>query len=142
MKIYQGQKGVAAVEFALVLPVLLLILFGIIEFGLVLYNKALVTNASREGARAGIVQASPRPNASQIQAVVTNYLATARPVTFGGPGLTTPTVSAPCAIFGQDLTVGVTYTYNFLVLPNIVELVKGTLTRSIDLVATTTMKCE
>jgi hypothetical protein len=53
----RSSKGATAVEFALILPVLLLILFGIIEFGLLLYNKAVITNASREGARAGIVYA-------------------------------------------------------------------------------------
>ena len=52
---FSSQKGASAVEFALVLPLLMLILFGIIEFGLLMYNKAMITNASREGARRGIV---------------------------------------------------------------------------------------
>ena len=55
-----SQKGASLVEFALVLPLLMLILWGIIEFGLLLYNKQVITNASREGARAGIVAANPR----------------------------------------------------------------------------------
>ena len=42
-------------EFAIVMPLLFVILFGIIEFGILLYDKAMITNASREGARAGIV---------------------------------------------------------------------------------------
>lgn len=142
MKTMMDQKGVAVVEFAIVLPVLLVILFGIVEFSLVMYNKAIVTNASREGARAGIVQGSPRPSANQIRSVVTNYLATVPPITFGGTGLATPTVSAQCSAFGQDLIVGVTYTYQFLVLPNVIQLLNGTLTQSIDLVAMTVMKCE
>jgi hypothetical protein len=41
-------------EFALVLPVLLLILFGIIEYGWVLTSQIVLTNAASEGARAGI----------------------------------------------------------------------------------------
>ena len=40
------QKGVAAVEFAIILPVLMIIIFGIIEFGLLLYDKQVITNAS------------------------------------------------------------------------------------------------
>jgi hypothetical protein len=51
-----GQKGAAAVEFAVVLPLLVLLLFGSIEFGLLLYNQEVITNASREGARAGIAR--------------------------------------------------------------------------------------
>ena len=50
-----GQRGASAVEFAIVLPVLLLLLFGTIEFGVLFFNKAVITNASREGARRGVV---------------------------------------------------------------------------------------
>ena len=50
-----NQKGAAIVEFAIILPLLLLLIFGMIEFSLLMYNKAMITNASREGARRGIV---------------------------------------------------------------------------------------
>ena len=40
------QRGAALVEFTLVVPLLLMILFGIIEFSVLLYDKAVVTNAS------------------------------------------------------------------------------------------------
>ena len=56
----RNQRGASAVEFALILPILICVLFGIVEFGLLMYDKAVITNASREGARAGIVF-SPRP---------------------------------------------------------------------------------
>ena len=46
-----SQSGASAIEFALLLPVLLLFLFGIIEVSILFYNKAMITNASREGAR-------------------------------------------------------------------------------------------
>jgi hypothetical protein len=57
--IIKNHNGATAVEFAIILPILILIVFGIIEFSLVLFNKHIITNASREGARAGIVS---RPN--------------------------------------------------------------------------------
>lgn len=47
----QNQRGVTAIEFALVLPVLLAILLGIFNYGLLVYNQAVITNAAREGAR-------------------------------------------------------------------------------------------
>jgi Flp pilus assembly protein TadG len=49
------QRGTSAVEFAIVLPLLLVVLFAIIEFSIALFNQAVMTNATREGARAGIV---------------------------------------------------------------------------------------
>lgn len=44
-------RGSAMAEFAIVLPLLILLLFGMIEFGVALYNQAVISNASREGAR-------------------------------------------------------------------------------------------
>ena len=49
------EEGASAIEFALVLPLLLVLVFGIIEFSILFYDKAMLTNASREGARVGIV---------------------------------------------------------------------------------------
>jgi len=51
----KNQDGATVVEFALIAPLLLLLTFGIIEFGLFLFNKHVITNVSREIARAGIV---------------------------------------------------------------------------------------
>lgn len=45
------------VEFALVLPVFILILAGILDFGFLLYTRMTVINASREGARAAVTVA-------------------------------------------------------------------------------------
>ena len=67
------QRGAAAVEFALILPILLMVLLGIIEMSLALYDKAIITNASREGARAGIVLSSPKMTEAQIRDVVLTY---------------------------------------------------------------------
>lgn len=47
-----GERGAAAVELALVLPILVMIFFGITEFGRGYAAKTAVTSAAREGARA------------------------------------------------------------------------------------------
>ena len=49
----QFQKGSVLVEFALILPVFLTLLFGMITFSIALYNKTVLTMATRKGARAG-----------------------------------------------------------------------------------------
>lgn len=46
-----SEEGAAAVEFALVVPLLLTLLFGIIEFGFAFNAQIVVTNAAREAAR-------------------------------------------------------------------------------------------
>jgi Flp pilus assembly protein TadG len=128
------EEGAAAIEFALLLPLLMLILFGIIEFGLVFYSQEVITNASREGARYGIVIGSPRPTTGQIQGVVNTYLTNAG-LTAGGA---TVTVTGAQGASGSDLTVAVVYPYTFLVLPNFA----AGLSDSLNLNATTVMKLE
>lgn len=49
------QQGVAIIEFALIALLVFALSFGIITFGVALYNYAVITNASREGARAAVV---------------------------------------------------------------------------------------
>ncbi len=117
------QKGVAAIEFAIVLPLLMIIIFGIIEFGLLLYDKQVITNASREGARAGISDVVVSD--AEIEAVVDNYVAN-NLITFGSaPASPVTTIGRTGMDFGDDLTVTVTYDYDFLIFPNFVTSFTG-----------------
>lgn len=54
----EGERGVAAVEFAILLPLLVTLLFGLIQFGIAFNSKIQATNAAREGARIAIVGVS------------------------------------------------------------------------------------
>lgn len=51
MRVYSGERGAAAVEFALVLPILIILIFFIIEFGRLYNIQISLTGAAREGAR-------------------------------------------------------------------------------------------
>jgi Flp pilus assembly protein TadG len=53
---WKSTEGNAAVEFGLVLPLLLAILLGIVDWGHVHFTRMTMTNAAREGARVGVVQ--------------------------------------------------------------------------------------
>ncbi len=129
-------KGTAVLEFALVLPLLLVLTFGLIEFGLLMYNQQVITNASREGARAGIVQNVPHVSASAITAIVNNY---ATNYVVGFPKhVPAVTVSSICAQFSDDLAVTVNYQHTFLVIG---KLIPG-LGASRTLTAHSVMKCE
>ncbi len=54
-----ARRGTATVEMALVVPLLLLLLFSIIEFGFLIKNRAELGQAAREGARLAVVGATP-----------------------------------------------------------------------------------
>ena len=55
----RSERGAAAVEFALLLPILVILLGGIVDYGRYFFAQIQLANAAREGARAAIVQADP-----------------------------------------------------------------------------------
>jgi Flp pilus assembly protein TadG len=59
------ESGQTLVEFALVLPILLILIFGAIEFGRVFHATHVITSAAREGAR---VAAVGKPNTHEAAA--------------------------------------------------------------------------
>ena len=65
------RRGAAAVEFAVVAPLFFLMIFGMIEFGRMIMVQQLLTNASREGARLGVLDGSTM---ADVRTSVKNYL--------------------------------------------------------------------
>lgn len=122
MRIFLSQKGTAAIEFAIVLLLLIFLIFGLIEAGLILYNKQVITNATREGARAGIVAQNPRVNDATIQQVITNYSLN-HLITFGTTNMLAISIGRSGDQFGDDLMVRVTYFYTFLIMPKFMPLI-------------------
>ena len=74
-------RGQSLVEFALVLPVFLLILAAIVDFGMGLYTSITVTNAAREGARLGVVDSDTADIEARVRQVATGLDGTRLTVT-------------------------------------------------------------
>lgn len=70
-KSYRERRGAALVEFALVAPVFLLLIVGSIEFGRAIMVQEALTNASREGARVGVLDGA---TTSDVTTAVNTYL--------------------------------------------------------------------
>ncbi|HVC78626.1 MAG TPA: TadE family protein [Candidatus Micrarchaeaceae archaeon] len=71
----RGQSSQALIEFALISPVLLLLLFGIIDIGRAVFYYDTLNHAVREGARAAVSAGSPLPtNANVLNAVTRNLV--------------------------------------------------------------------
>jgi Flp pilus assembly protein TadG len=139
MKLKRQQQGLATVDFAIVSLLLLTIMFGIFEMGILLYDQAIITNASREAARSGIVLRKNPLTPAQIQAVATNYCLN-NLVTFQTGVTPTVTVTQLAAdTIGSPLRVNVTYNYTYLVLST---LTAGVIPSTKLLTATSTMYYE
>ena len=90
--------GQALVEFALVIPVFLLLLFGVIDFGRYVYTANGLSQAAREAARTGSVSMRPECTGTRdacIQQVARGHV----------PGISGP-INFPAAASGEAVTVG------------------------------------
>ena len=126
-------RGAAAIEFALLFPLLMLIVFGIIDFGRALNAQITLTQAAREVAR---LDALGEPNVqSQTQAAATGLSPVTVQVTACPPGAA-PTVNAE---------VDVSYQFNFVTPIGVIAgLIGGSggLGSPVTLTATGVMPCE
>lgn len=68
-KILSGERGASAVEFAIILPILIMLIFGIIQFGIAFNKYIAVTHAVREGVRLAAVGLYEDPDFDFEQAV-------------------------------------------------------------------------
>ena len=68
-----GQRSQAIVEFAIIAPVLLLLLFGIIDFGRVIYYYVTLNQAVNEGARTAIRSSAQLPTNSDVETAVRQH---------------------------------------------------------------------
>ncbi len=68
------ERGAAAIEFALVLPLLLMLVLGGLDWGYYFYVEQIVVNATREGARAGTLPVDPSAGASDAEMTARQYL--------------------------------------------------------------------
>jgi Flp pilus assembly protein TadG len=131
------QRGAAAVEFALVLPLLLALVLGVVDLGLAVYTQSVLSNASREGARAGVVLALMRPSSQAISAVVQTYLSNSLG-SVNKFGTLTFTPPSPCVDANGILTVQMTYSFKGFAM----GAVANAFNQPLVLSAKTTMACE
>ena len=134
------ERGTEIIEFAVVLPLLLLILMGIIDFGLLLQRYMVVTNAAREGARVAVL---PGYTESDVQLRVDQFLDAAgltEGVTPASLGEQTINVGGEQCIVVRSVTVN--YPYSYSAVGAVASVFDGTgFTRS-GLQATATMRSE
>ncbi len=110
MRGQSGDRGAAAVEFALVLPILVLIICGVVDFGRAYNANLTLTHAAREGAR--------------VWALGGTGEETTTAATNAAVGLTVTSVATTACTFGSATTVTVTADFSYIT-PLIADLSPG-----------------
>ncbi len=104
---FRKQRGAAAVEFAVVAPIFVLLLFGMIEYGRMVMVQQMLTNATREGARRAVVDGT---TVDSVKTTVKDYL-TSGNITVNDNEITVnpdPTTAAS----GDPVTVSMTLPFS------------------------------
>jgi Flp pilus assembly protein TadG len=140
---WRSDEGAQLVEFALVLPLLLLVVLGIAEFGFIFQRYEVITNAAREGARMAVL---PGYGDNGVIATRVNaYVAAGQvPTTTTNPAVLVETISIPVggglpAVSARRVTV--TYTHTYMFLPRIAGWFDASYT-TVPLVAVSEMRTE
>lgn len=134
----RDEQGAELIEFVLVFPILLLIMSGILDFGMMMRSYEVVTNAAREGARVAVLDGY---DANDVQARVTEY---ANASGLGGAVPVAATATVPVTTAAGTFTarqVTVTWTYQMAVLGGVSALFGGSI-GNVPLAARSVMRAE
>jgi len=143
----RSERGAELIEFALTLPLLLLLVLGIIEFGFLFQEYEVVTNSAREGARLAALIPSAGYTTDEAKARVTDYLtagglalakADPPPTVVQSQAQITGTVPAKCV---SVYTVTVTYKHPVPFLSGIMNYFNSSIAE-IPLKAVAVMRAE
>ena len=116
---WSEERGQSMTEFAIVLPILVVLLFGIVQFGILFNNYVTLTDAARAGARAAAVS---RQSADPVGTATAAVQSSASDLNQGNLGVNISSTWAPTA----PVTVTATYPYSISLLGWVIS--SGTLT--------------
>ena len=111
---FENEKGVSAIEFALVLLFILFpLIVGVIDFGHLFKHKQVIDNAAREGVRAAV----KGDDITSIRDKITTYYNNEIKATDRFSLTIDPPVYNPSKVVGADVTVTVKEAFQFLIIP-------------------------
>ena len=119
----EAERGAAAVELAIILPVILLIVVGILEFGREYSRYQVLQGAAREGARLAAVRADPDTVIARVYEASDPYAPSA------SPSVSTSSGASQCDVLTKGEAVTVSWTQEFKI--NIAFWGSATLSRPI-----------
>jgi Flp pilus assembly protein TadG len=119
-----GQSGSVSLEFVILFPFLIVVLVGIFDFSLMMYDKAALVTAARAAARAATVVGSTVNAATFAQTSANSAL-----VSGSASSPATATAAPQVDAWGnRQLNVTITYTYNGLLLGSTLSALTGPIT--------------
>lgn len=141
----RSERGAELIEFALIFPLLLLVMLGIVDFGFMFQRYEVLTNATREGARIAVL---PGYTTADVKLRVCTYLQTGGVPAPGcpNPGWVTVTDTTVAMAVGPALQVKrvqVTYSHAYMFVGPIASLIgNGTFDTNVPITTVAVMRKE
>lgn len=116
----RSERGAELIEFALVFPLLLMVVLGIVDFGFLFHRMEVITNAAREGARIAVL---PGYDTADVRARVQDYVNTGGVPTTSSPAnpqvlvdmaFSIPMPAGTAPMSGKRVEVIYTHQYSFI----------------------------
>jgi len=128
----KSERGAELIEFALIFPLLLLLILGMIDFGFLFQRYEVLTNATREGARIAVL---PSYTDGDVKSRICAYLTSGGVPTTGCPNpswitVTTEPLAVPTGPALSVKRVNVAYAHNFMFIGPIIGLMGGSWTNA------------
>ena len=131
--LHHGELGQSLVEFALVLPIFLMVIMATIDFGWALRGWITATNSAREGARVGVTGANSAAITSKVVSTSSGLISAGNVSVGNAQGRT-----------GENVVVSVRYNYQYITpLGGLISMITGgSLPNPLPVSSSTTMRLE
>jgi Flp pilus assembly protein TadG len=131
--IRRNDAGAELIELAIVMPILVLLLLGIVDFAFLFQRWEVVTNSAREGARLGSMGTADIPGGyvdTDVRARAQSYLTASGLHATANIGVDFDTTDDVNGVIVNTVTVSVSYPSDFIFLPGSINLVSASEMRS------------
>jgi Flp pilus assembly protein TadG len=135
-RLRKTDQGAEVIEMVIILPLLLALLFGVVEFGFLFQRYVFLTNAAAEGAR---VASLPGYTQADVQARVAAYAAASN-ITGVSATSVAASIAGPGGTSWPGSQVTVTYVYSYQFIGPIAALIGGSMSPSITLTSRSTVR--
>jgi Flp pilus assembly protein TadG len=141
-RLWQADSGAEIVEFALVLPFLLMLMAGIVDVARLFQSFEVATNAAREGARLASLPGYDLNNYATAKGRVTAYLAVGGATGSHSTDITAVTIPVGAGATADAVQVTVSYTHDFMILGPVIGLINSTMSNAFPYQTRATMRTE
>jgi Flp pilus assembly protein TadG len=139
---WHSDSAAELVEFALVLPLLLVLIVGVADFALLFQSYQVTTNAAREGARLAVLPGYDANSYATVRTRVASYLAAGGARGAFQTNVTPVALDLGGGLTGSGVQVTLTYTHPFLFIGPVIGLINGTFANTLTYQTAAQMRTE